>query len=198
MIKLLENSWISALVGAILYLACTVLFWEKPKLPPKTDAAPAMREVGPSWDFNNPEADQLITELKIEKKSVEDREKQLNELAARLASERAELNQVTQSVHLMQTEFDKSVLRIKDQEIANLKKLAKVYADMAPETAATVMAEMDNEAIVKILLYLKDSDTAAILEAMAKKGQAQARRTAEISETVRLSLHNTATTNSTK
>jgi flagellar motility protein MotE (MotC chaperone) len=122
----------------------------------------------------------------------------LNELAARLESERAELNQVTQSVHQLQTEFDRSVLRIKDQEIVNLKKLAKVYGDMAPETAATVMAEMDNEAVVKILLYLKDDQTAAVLEALAKKGQAQARRTAEISETVRLSLHNTSPTNTTK
>lgn len=197
MIKLLENSWITAPVGAIVYLGCTVLFWEKPTLPAKPDM-PAMHEVGPSWDFNNPEADQLIAELKIEKKSVETREQQLNELAARLESERAELNQVTQSVHQLQTEFDSSVLRIKDQEIANLKKLAKVYGDMAPETAATVMAEMDNEAIVKILLYLKDNETAAILEALAKKGQTQARRTAEISETVRLSLHNTSSTNTTK
>ena len=185
-------------MGAIIYLACTVLFWEKPKLPAKADTMPVMREVGPSWDFNNPEADQLIAELKIEKKSIETREQQLNELAARLESERAELNQVTQSVHQLQTEFDRSVLRIKDQEIVNLKKLAKVYGDMAPETAATVMAEMDNEAVVKILLYLKDDQTAAVLEALAKKGQAQARRTAEISETVRLSLHNTSPTNTTK
>jgi flagellar motility protein MotE (MotC chaperone) len=198
MIKLLANSWITAPVGAIVYLACTVLFWEKPQLPPKADRMPALRGVGPSWDFNNPEADQLIAELKIEKKSVEAREKQLNELAARLENERTELNQVTQSVHQLQAEFDSSVLRIKDQEITNLKKLAKVYAGMTPETAATVMAEMENEAIVKILLYLKEGDTAAILEALAKKGPAQARRTAEISEAVRLSLHNTATTNTTK
>ncbi|MGO8697652.1 MAG: MotE family protein [Limisphaerales bacterium] len=197
MIKLVENSWITAPVGAIVYLACTVLFWETPKLPAKPDM-PVMHEAGPSWDFNNPEADQLIAELRIEKKSVETREQQLNELAARLESERAELNQVTQSVHQLQTEFDSSVLRIKDQEIANLKKLAKVYGDMSPETAATVMAEMDNEAIVKILLYLKDDQTAAVLEALAKKGQAQARRTAEISETVRLSLHNTSPTDTTK
>lgn len=198
MIKLLENSWISAPVGAVLYLACTVLFWETPKAPPRNLETTALHETGPSWDFNNPEADQLIAELKIEKKSVEAREKQLNELAARLETERAELNQVTQSVHQLQAQFDSSVLRVKDEEVANLKKLAKVYAGMSPEIAASVLAEMDDQAVVKILLYLKDSDTAAILEALAKKGQAQARRTAEISETVRLSLHNAATVTTTK
>jgi flagellar motility protein MotE (MotC chaperone) len=194
MIKLLENSWISAPLGAVVYLACTVLFWEKPKPPPAPRVAQILRETGPSWNFNNPEADQLIAELKIEKKSVETREQQLNELASRLESERLELNQATQSVHRLQAAFDSSVLRIQEQEVANLKKLAKVYAGMAPETAAAVMSEMDNESIVRILLYLKDNETAGILEALAKKGQAEARRTAEISEQVRLSIHSTTTT----
>jgi flagellar motility protein MotE (MotC chaperone) len=193
MIKLLQRSWIAAPVGVAAYLGCTVLFWETPKPPPRAKVADALRVTGPSWNFNNPEADQLITELRIEKKSVEKREEQLNELAARLQNERLELAQVTQSVHQLQTEFDGSVLRIKDQEVANLKKLAKVYADMAPDTAASVLAEMDNDAVVRILLYVKENETAGILEALAKKGQAQARRTAEISEQVRLSLHNSNT-----
>jgi flagellar motility protein MotE (MotC chaperone) len=193
MTKLLAQSWITAPVGALLYLVCTVLFWETPNVPLPPKLAAALHHTGASWNVNNPEADQLIAELKIEKKSVEKREQQLDELASRLQVERAELGQVTQSVRQLQNEFDKSVLRVKDDEVANLKKLAKVYAEMAPETAATVLSEMDNEAIVRILLFLKDNETAAILEALAKKGQAEARRTAELSEQVRLSTHNTTT-----
>ena len=131
--------------------------------------------------------------MKIERKSVEQRGQQLDELAARLQNERVELAQVTQTVHQLQVDFDKSVLRVKDEEVGNLKKLAKVYAGMTPETAAAVLSEMDNESIVRILLYLKETETAAILEALAKKGEPEARRTAEISEQVRLSTHSSTT-----
>jgi hypothetical protein len=43
------------------------------------------------------------------------------------------------------------------------------------------------------MLFLKDGDTAAILEAMAKKGDVEARRTAQISEQIRLSAHSPTT-----
>src|SRR5580658_10222215 len=136
MTKLLEHNWIYAPIGAVIYLVATVLFWQKPVLPTRQKVAEMIRAIGPSWDFNNPEADQLIAELKIEKKTVQDREQQLDDLAARLNTERAELGQVIQSVRQLQGDFDKAVTHVKDDETANLKKLAKVYGDMSPETAA--------------------------------------------------------------
>jgi flagellar motility protein MotE (MotC chaperone) len=191
MTKLLTHSWISAPLGAVIYLLATVLFWEKPVPPSRQKVSDLVPSVGPSWDFNNPEADLLIAELKIEKQSVHQREQQLDDLATRLNTERAEVGQVIQSVRKLQEDFDKAVLRVKDDETANLKKLAKVYAAMTPETAASVLEQLDNDAIVKIMLYLKDGETAAILEAIAKKGDAEARRTAQISEQIRLSAHTT-------
>jgi flagellar motility protein MotE (MotC chaperone) len=191
--KLLAHHWISAPIGAVIYLIATFLFWQKPVLPARHNSEALVQAVGPSWDFNNPEADQLIAELKIEKKSVEQRQQQLDDLATRLNTERAELGQVIQSVRQLQGEFDKAVLHVKDDETGNLKKLAKVYADMAPDSAASVLEQMDNEAIVKIMIFLKDAETAAILEAMTKKGGNAARRTAQISEQIRLSSHSTTT-----
>jgi flagellar motility protein MotE (MotC chaperone) len=180
-------------IGAAMYILATILFWQTPAPPPRPKLLSLAHPTGPSWDFNNPEADQLITELKMEKKSVQQREQQLDDLAARLNTERAELGQVIQSVRDLQTDFDHSVLRIKEEETGNLKKLAKVYAAMSPDTAASVLEQLDDPAIVKIMLYLKDSETAAILEAMANKSTVAARRTAQISEQIRLSLHTTAT-----
>ena len=191
MTKWLAHSWISAPIGAVLYLVATVFFWQTPVLPPRQKLIAMTRPVGPSWDFINPEADQLIVELKAEKKTVHQREQQLDDLKTRLNTERAELGQVIESVRQLQGDFDKAVLRVKDEETGNLKKLAKVYAAMTPETAATVLEHLDNQAIVKIMLYLKDAETAAILEAMAKKSEAEARRTAQISEQIRLSAHST-------
>lgn len=191
MIKLLSHPWLSAPVGVVVYLAATVFFWQKPVLPPVVRSS-APNTVGPSWDFSNPEADQLIAELKIEKKTLESREHLLDDLAARLEAERAELGQVTQSVRHLQNDFDKSVLHVKDDETGNLKKLAKMYADMSPETAANVLAELDNGAVVRIFIYLKDNEAAAILEALAKRSPEATRRAAEISEQVRLSSHDNA------
>ncbi len=193
MTKWLAHSWISAPVGALIYLIATVLFWKTPPLPSRQKIAEVIRPVGPSWDFINPEIDQLIAELKAEKKTVKERQKQLDDLETRLQTERGELGQVIQSVRQLQSDFDKAVLRVQDEETGNLKKLAKVYAAMAPETAANVLEQLDNQAIVKIMLYLKDAETGAILEAMAKKNDAEARRAAQISEQIRLSAHTTTT-----
>jgi flagellar motility protein MotE (MotC chaperone) len=193
MTRWLTYSWISAPIGAAVYLIATVLFWQTPVLPHREKLLAAIRPIGPSWDFINPEADQLIAELKVEKKTVQTREQQLDDLKTRLDTERAELGQVIQSVRQLQSDFDKAVLRVNDEETGNLKKLAKVYAAMTPETAANVLEQLDNQAIVKIMLYLKDAETAAILEAMAKKSEAEARRTAQISEQIRLSAHTTTT-----
>jgi flagellar motility protein MotE (MotC chaperone) len=193
MTKLLAHNWICAPFGAAIYLLATVLFWQKPQLPPRHRLGPAAAAIGASWNFTNSEADQLIAELKLEKKSVQQRQQQLDDLALRLNTERAELSQVIQTVRQLQTDFDNAVLRVRDQETGNLKKLAKIYAAMSPDTAASVLAQLDNAAIVKVLIYLKGDETAAILEAMAKKGTAAARRTAQLSEQLRLSSHPTTT-----
>ncbi len=191
MTKLLAQRWISAALGALVYCLATILFWHKPDLPPPQHLLRPDRMHGPSWNFNNPEADQLVTELKLERKAVQEREQQLDDLAMRLNTERSELGQVIQSVRELQTNFDKAVLNVNDQETGNLKKLAKVYAAMSPDTAASVLEQLDNQAVVKVLIFLKSEETAAILEAIAKKGEAAARRAAQISEQIRLSAHST-------
>jgi len=187
MIKLLTSGWVTAAIGAVVYLTSTAVFWQTPKPPPVVKIDTTVHNVGPSWEFSNPEADQLVNELKDEKKAVADRQQQLNEMAARLDAERAELSQVTQSVRILQNDFDKSVVHVQTDEIANLKKLAKVYSEMDPTTAAVVLGEMDDVAIVKIMIFMKDDETAGILEALAKKGQTQAHRAALISDRIRLS-----------
>ena len=189
MIKLLTSPWTATAVSVVIYLGATVAFWKTPAVPlpqaPVESAAHEKRN-GPSWDFINPEADQLIAELKAEKKSMGKKEQELNDLMARLQAERSELNVVTQSVRQLQSDFDQNVLRISEEETANLKKLAKVYADMDPATAAKILEEMDDSSIIKIMVFMKDVETAAIWEALAKQGQPQAKRAALLSDRIRL------------
>ena len=193
MTRLLTSNWTAALCGAVIVYLLGMVVWKPPVVPQEATAADgvaAMRvQTGPSWDFTNPEADQLVNELKSERASVKKREQELDELAKRLAVEQTEVNQATQSVHQLQLDFDKNVVRIKEEEITNLKKLAKVYTAMSPDSAAKVFAEMEDPAVVKIMVFMKDTDTAAVLESLAKNGQPEAKRVAGLSESLRLASY---------
>ena len=192
MIKLLSSNWMSALLGAVVYLLATVAFWKTPVRPHGSGSAglsASAGRTGASWEFTNPEADQLIAELKVEKKSLEKKEQQLNDLALRLAAEQTEINQATQSVQQLQMDFDKNVVRVKEEETANLKKLAKVYAAMTPDSAAIVFTELDDPSVIRILVFMKEAETAAILESLAKKGAPEAKRVAVLSDSLRLSIY---------
>lgn len=186
--KLILSPLGTTVISVVIYLAATVAFWKTPKvvLPAPQPGAAAVTRIGPSWDFVNPEADQLIAELKAEKQALAKKEQDLNDLSLRLQSERTELSTVTESVRHLQNDFDQNVLRITEEETANLKKLAKVYADMEPGNAANILSDMDDNAIIKIMVFMKDTETAAIWEAMAKKGDAQAKRAAALSDRLRL------------
>lgn len=187
MTKFLTSPWMTLPVSAILYFTVTIFSWKTPSLPSMIHEGSHGK--GASWEFKNPEADQLIAELKEEKKVLDKRQQSLNELALRLEAERSEINTVTQSVHHMQLEFDQNVLHVREEETANLKKLAKVYANMTPDSAASVLGEMDDPAIAKIVVFMKDTEMAAIFEAWSKKGQAESKRAAALSERLRLASY---------
>lgn len=191
--KLLQSPWVAALLGLLLYAGTTAMLWKPPAPVPVEPAGEAQREPGPSWIFHNAEIEQLVAELKKEKESLAQREKQLADLAARLQSERVEINQVTQHVHQLQVEFDRNVVRAREEETANLKKLAKMYAAMTPEGSAAIFKQLDDTSLVKIMMFMKDTENAPILEQMAKQGDAQAKRAAALSERLRLALPNPAT-----
>jgi flagellar motility protein MotE (MotC chaperone) len=197
MLTLLQSKWSALVVGILLYgLTTAAALLPRLKAGRGGGAAPSAIEAAmslPPWSLRDPEVDQLVSELKSEREAVAAKEKQLKELDAGLQKERLELYQVTQSVYSLQCEFDKNVTRVKDEEIGNLKKLAKIYAEMSPESAALVFRQMEDPAVVKILMYMKDAETAPILEGISKKGDADAKRVANLTERLRLALRsNTA------
>jgi flagellar motility protein MotE (MotC chaperone) len=187
MMKLLKSGWLASLIGALLYLGTTMLIWRPPAPSQAAPQSSAPAETtAPVLDFRNPELDLLIEELKKEKEALAKRQSQLNELAERLRIERLELNQVTQMVHQAEAQFDRNVVRVVQEELVNLKKLARTYAGMSPEGAALIFKQMDEMTLLRVLALMKDSETAPILEAMAKQGEADAKRVAAISERLRV------------
>ena len=197
MLKIFQSNWLSALIGGIVFLGSLVVFWKPPATPKKPArvfaAKPAVEfALGetntPSWDYHNPDVEELVKELQHGKAQVAQRAVQLDELAARLQSERLEINQVTQKVQQLQLEFDQKVNRVRDEEVSNLKKLAKTYSTMSVEGTAAIFRQLDDSAVVKILMFMKEAETAPILEAMAKPAETDAKRVAGISEQLRLAI----------
>ena len=191
MTKILQSKWLCALVGVMAYLGTTLALWHTPKiqLPTVQSTAVKSEATRPSWEFQNPEVDELIADLQHQKNVLDDRERQLNDLAARLQVERNEIVVVKQNITEMQASFDRDVVRVGEEETANLKRLAKIYAAMSPEGAAGIFREMKDDDVVKVFAYMKDGESAPILEVMAHLGPADAKRVAQISERLKVVMY---------
>lgn len=198
---------IGSLIGGLLYLAVTaalILKGYKPPAPPPAKVAKVVEKDGvsgaplagktadelngmtQSWNYYNEDIEFLITYLKKTSNLFRIRQKDLDELGQRLAAERAELASVTQSVARLRDDIDKQVIRIQDDEIINVKRLAKTYAGMEPSSAAKVFAELDEKLVVKVMSQMKDDQNAAILDALAKTNAQGAKLAAALSDKLRL------------
>lgn len=193
MLKKLSSPWIGSILGLFVYLAVTAATWNAATANitadhGKNDPIPVEGGEYKPWLFNNVEVDNLIKELREEREMLKKREQDLNELSARLEHERTELTQLTQTVHRMQKDFDQSVSRVTEEETVNLKKIAKTYTAMEPEGAAGIFKTMEDTAVVKIMVFMKEAETGPILSAMSKLGEADAKRAGELTEKLRLAV----------
>ena len=189
--KMLKSPVVAAALGGVLFLLTSAFFTTKGlALLPPTAAEPgeAAKEPsinGPSWMFFNPEMEQIMGELKAERDTVAVKEKQLTELAARLRTERAELDEELKKMKVIQAKVDRDVMRIKEDEAGNLKKLAKMYAIMDPAGAARILRELDDVVVVKIMTLMKEPAVALVLESFARMGDPETKRAAQLSESLR-------------
>jgi flagellar motility protein MotE (MotC chaperone) len=189
--RFLQSPLIVSLSGSLVYLVTTLLLLQPEKLAQaaRLAAQPVTVPVNqPSWKFRNPEMEQLVAELKQERLALANREQQLHALEARLETERQEILLVTQAVQQLQTNFDKGIVRITQQENENLKHQAKVVSGMSAEGAAVMLNEMTDEQILRILFVLKPDGAAPILEALSKMGKTQAKRAADAAARMRVVL----------
>ncbi len=189
--KALLSNWIVlGLLGMLVYLGTTFALMRGLDLQPPAAAEPdpahVVNTTGPSWEFNNPELDQLVADLKREREHLAEREKQLDELAARLQAEKSEISRATNAVVQLQRDFDQSVTRLKDEEQANLKKLAKLYTTMAADSAAPVMRELPDDTLVKLFAIMREAEIAPLLELLSKPNASDAKRVAALTDRYRL------------
>ncbi len=193
MTRWLTSGWFMALTGSLLYLGTTVLLI-RPAQFAGVRAALAARAGAlaqgnePSWRFKNPEFDQWIAELNMEKSDLATRTRQLQEWQTRLAAQQQEFATATQAVYQLQAAFDKNVVRIKAQEVQNLGKQAKIIAGMSPAGAAALINQMDDDDVVRLLSIMKPDDAGALLDALSKLGPAEAKHAALLTERLRMVL----------
>lgn len=188
--KMLQSPVVAAIIGGILFLVTSTVLTTKgiPPMAPaseSTEHAPEPVVNGPSWDFFNPEMDQIIDELKTERLAIAAKEKQLADLAARLKAEKAELDDEVKKIRAMQAKVDRDVTSIKEDEAENLKKLSKMYASMEPAGAAKILRELDDAVVVKILKLMKEAEKGLVLDAFARIGTDETKRAAMLSEALR-------------
>jgi flagellar motility protein MotE (MotC chaperone) len=195
--KLLTSVWLIPVVGTLLYLGTTFLLLNPSALKIPRIQVAARQElpgdaenplVSTPWDFRAPDIDRLVAELKEEKERLDKRQSELDEYAARIAVERSELNSVTQEVSKLQRDFNQVVTYVTQQEADVLKRQSRVFAAMAPEDAGRVLAEMPDDRIVRLLMFMSEEEMARILGVLAKPGPENAKRAAQLTEKLRLSV----------
>jgi flagellar motility protein MotE (MotC chaperone) len=197
MSRLLQNPITVVLVAGVLFFGTMYLVLRGLPLGrvSAAAAAPRMAEDDPSWKFHNPDIDQWVSEIKAERDALAVREQQLKDWEARLSAESREIATVTHAVTHTQEEFDKRVLQFSDQQKDNIKKQLKVIADMSPDGAAAMLAEMPDDEVAQMLYTLKPDISGAILDSMSKSGGAPAKRAAALTERIKDILPASATNN---
>lgn len=192
MVRILQSTWTTMLVGTVLYLGVTAALLKPGQFhivhAETPEAAIRAMASGPSWKFSNPEMDQWIEEIKQEKEALNAREQQLKDLETRLNAERQEISAATQTVYQLQTDFDKNVVRLNAQDADNLKRQAKLISAMSPEGAATTLTQMTDDDVVRILFSMKADEASLVLDTLSKGGRDQAKRAATIIERMRVTI----------
>ena len=181
--KLLQSPLFSSLLGGCLFLATLCLLAVTGSTQPRQENV-TLQEA-PIWNAHNPEIDQLVSQLKTERDELQERETNVAKLEEEMKAERLELDELTQRLKNLQAEFDRNTVQIKADEQTNLKKQAKIYLNMSPEAASQVLAEMEDEAVVKILGLMKEEESATILEGLLRRSPDGAKKVAAISAQLR-------------
>ncbi len=199
---MLKSSWFLALLGIVLGIGTTagvILMNQEDLLTTPTHAAPKApvpANAPRDWVFWTDEINKLALDLKDEREALEQREKEIEAFEKRVAGEREELRKVRAELDVMRREVIDNIPKIEASEKQNVKNLAKTYSTMKPQDAVSVMRELDDSSVVKILASMKADVVGTIFQEMAKAKDNDgtlAVRAARLSEQLRLVQSETKT-----
>ena len=198
---MLAAPWFLAIIGFLINAIITAAMLSSaikklPKVePPPPTPAEVQAAIPPPviWNFKTEAIQELITELKEDKEALLAEHKDLGVLQAQVSAERQEVEKVKQEVIRLRQDLDRRVVEIQESEAKNLKTLAQTYSKMLPPAAASILRELDEDTVVKILSLMKVESVGFLLGELAKPTASDrggdenpAKRAARISDKLRL------------
>ena len=186
--KLLKSGWMTMVIGSIAYLCTTMALLMSvadqvlavPDSNPSDEKASRLPIDLASWNYINPDIDELSRQLKSKQDQLDQREKDLEKVAEQIANEKRELAGVTNWVHSIQSEIDMLFTRVEDEEAANMKEIVTVYQQMDPKDSAKMLYELDDRRVAKIFKFLKQSEVTAILKVWLSEDDRKLKRALNI------------------
>ena len=128
--KLLKSGWLIAAAGSTSFLITTtgLMIGVGEQLRPAKTTTPheqpeKRRPIDlASWNYINPDIDELSRQLKDKQRELDQREADLEKVAEQIATEKRELAGVTNWVESIQTEIDSLFSRVEAEEAAKDRK----------------------------------------------------------------------------
>ncbi|MBM7581381.1 flagellar motility protein MotE (MotC chaperone) [Caldicoprobacter guelmensis] len=119
---------------------------------------------------------QQLKAIEEEKSRLKDFENQLNALKSELEGKQQELEQREIKLQQKEKEIEELQQRLSSQ-FENIRDIAKVYENMEPEQAASILSQMeDSSLVIQILRNLSKEKSGEILGAMDSKKAAELTR----------------------
>ncbi len=195
---LISKPWFLAVLAIVCMLGTQFvalkLSWNE-LFPPSPEVLLIKRD-DPSplkWSFSSEEIVRMKKELDERIQAVERKEQKLVDYEARLVADRAEIEDIKNSVDLMRQTLLSDIVKLEAAEVVNLKNLSKTYSSIEPASAVNIFAELDDSTVTKILFFMKSDIQAAILQQMADEGGRNGelvQRAAKLSDMLRLFTDN--------
>lgn len=109
----------------------------------------------------------MIADVSKQRVLLEEREKPLAARAAQLDQERRALDEMKQQMDAVELRVKKSSLELDAAEQKNIKRLAKMWAQMEPTEVVLLVKGLDIDVAAKVISTMQERAAAPILGAMA-------------------------------
>lgn len=195
--KILNKPIVLALLALVLMLGTQFMalkmYWVELFPEPNNKVTMITREEPEpfEWGFASDYITNLEDELRQRIASLDARNDELQAYEARLTADRAEIEEIKNQVEMMREHLLEGIVKLEADEKDNLKRLAKTYAILDPESAVKIFNELDDSTVVKVLFFMDSETVGGVLEQMVDGGDAQqVKRAAKISDMLRLFTDN--------
>ncbi|MGD0088795.1 MAG: hypothetical protein ABSE73_02640 [Planctomycetota bacterium] len=133
---------------------------------PKTEAP----EQAPAGTFTSKEELKLrrmIVDVQKQRAALEQREKELAARAAQLDQDRTKLDELKAEMNKVEERVKSAAIQMDSDEQHNMKRLAKIWAQMETNEVASLIKGLDPEVVAKVIANMQERQAAPILGAIA-------------------------------